>query len=389
MLKFKIETVCPSCEDGWVNPADQQCSGPAWEWWIGSTDQQSTAGPAYEEWWRRSDIFLAKAFKAEEGDALAAEIHAAVNNGDFGFRRVVIVDHPPTAGLVPLIEGLAARHEDGIKAVYLRDHHADGDRDGSTVARCRELLGDRAVISTRAVDPACASLVQVGEFAGDIIVADADQDGVTAALKAAGVVYDGLDADAAVLDGPHTGKTAEALSPLGFAFVRAWGAIPTFGDRNRAAVFTQVVEAFVSAARGEQAGNETLARLAVEYERKVAGAKALAATATMLSPQVRFVDATSVGDFDPPTLAAEMDRGGVAVSGRLVKTGPIAKAFGAQVSLARTKAGEKAVDLAALVPADWARGPEAGCISNTPFLLHLSPARWEEFRPILLAKLGE
>ena len=107
----------------------------------------------------------------------------------------------------------------------------------------------------------------------------------------------------------------------------------------------------------------------------------------MLSPNFRFVDATNAGEDDSPTLAAEMDRD-VAVSGRVVKTGPIAKTFGTQVSLARTKAGEKAVDLAALVPSDWAKGPEAGCISNTPFLLHLSPQRWEEFKPILLAKLG-
>lgn len=327
-----------------------------------------------------TNVVLGKAFKAEEGVALSAELGNAFA---LAGKRVVIIDHPPTAGLVPLIEGLMAAGAE----VSLRDHHADGDRDGQTVARCRELLGDRAVISTRAVDPACASLVQVGEFAGDIIVADADQDGVSAAMKAAGVAYESQDSDAAVLDGPHTGKTAEALSPLGFAFVRAWGAIPAFGDRNRDVVFAQVVEAFVSAARGEQLGDETLARLAVEYERKVAGAKALAATAAMLSPNFRFVDATNAGEYDSPTLAAEMDRG-VAVSGRLVKSGPIAKTFGTQVSLARTKVGEKAVDLAALVPTDWARGPEAGCISNTPFLLHLSPARWEEFRPVLLAKLG-
>lgn len=378
MIRFQIETQCPSCENGYTNPVDDLADGWRRDW----------CWPCGGWGVRKTDVFLAKAFKAEEGETLAAEIHSLLNGSNFG--RVVIVDHPPTAGLVPLIEGLASKHVNGIRAVHLRDHHADSDRDGATVAACRALLGERAVISTRATDPACASLVQAGEFAGDIIVADADQDGLTAALKAAGVVYPELDADAAVLDGPATGKTAEALSPLGFALVRAWGAIPPFGDRNRDAVFAQVVKAFVSAARGEQLGNETLARLAAKYERRVASAKALAATATMLSPNFRFVDATAAGDFDPPTLAAEMDRG-VAVSGRKVSTGPIAGkpgGFGCQVSLARTKAGEKAVDLAALVPADWTRGPEAGCISNTPFLLHLSPERWEEFRPILLAKLG-
>lgn len=329
-----------------------------------------------------TEIFLAKAFKAEEGSALATEIASAVA---LACRRVVIIDHPPTGGLVPLIEGLMAAGAE----VSLRDHHGDSDRDGTTVTACRALLGERAVISTRTANPACATLVALGEFSGDIVVADADQDGLTAALKAAGVSYPALDQDAAVLDGPHTGKTPEALSPLGYSLVRAWGAIPAFGDRNHDAVVTSVATAFATAAQGDPAGQAELDRLAAEYEQKVASAKALAATATMLSPSVRFVNATDARDFDPQTLATEMDKGGVAVSGRIVKTGPIAKAFGSQVSLARTKAGETKVDLAALVPADWPRGPEAGVISNTPFLLHLSPEKWEVFRPILLAALGE
>lgn len=328
-----------------------------------------------------AQVFLAKAFKAEEGLTLAAEIATAT---PLAGRRVAIIDHPPTAGLVPFIEELVV----GGAEVHLRDHHADADRDGTTVARCREILGDRAVVSTRAADPACTSLVGISEFRDDIVVADADQDGVTTALKAVGVSYPELDADAVVLDGPHTGKTAEALSPLGFALVRAWGAIPAFGTPNRDKVFADVVGAFASAASGDQSGIESLDRLAAEYERKVVNAKALAATATMLSPNIRFVDASGASDFDPPTLAAELDRG-VSVSVRKVATGPIAGkpgGFGAQVSMARTKDGEKAgINLAVLVPADWARGPEHGVISNTPFLLHLSPEKWEAFRPILLS----
>ncbi len=330
------------------------------------------------------NVVLGKSFKAEDGQTLAAEIN---NVMPVAGKRVVIIDHPPTQGLIPLIEALS---ELGAE-VHLRDHHADSDRDGATVARCREILGDRAVIVTRAEHPACSTLVDLGEFRDDIVVADADQDGVTAALKAIGVSYPELDQDAAVLDGPHTGKTKEALSPLGFAFVRAWGAIPAFGDRNRDQVFADVVGALASAASGDAAGFESLDRLAVEYERKVEGAKALAATAKLIAPAVRFLDATSAGQFDPPTLAAELDRG-VAVSIRKVSTGPIAGkpgGFGSQISLARTKQGEQAgLDLAKLVPADWPRGPEHGVISNTPFLLHLSPERWEAFRPILLSAVA-
>ena len=329
-----------------------------------------------------NNIVLAKAFKAEEGATLAAEINSAITVAG---RRVVIIDHPPTQGLVPLIDALATAGAE----VYLRDHHGDSDRDGTTVALCRKILGDRAVVSTRAANPACASLVGLGEFRNDIVVADTDQDGVTAALKAVGISYPELDADAAVLDGPGASKTKEALSSLGFAFVRAWGAIPSFGAPNRDTVFVDVVGAFASAIVGEQSGVNMLDKLAVEYEGKVTSAKALAATAKLIAPSVRFVDASTAGPFDPPTLAAELDRD-VTVSVRKISTGPIAGkpgGFGAQVSLARTKQGEQiGLDLAKLVPADWARGPEHGVISNTPFLLHLSPEKWEAFRPILLAR---
>lgn len=336
-------------------------------------------------------VILAKAFKAEEGTALAAEIVSAV--GDLAGRRVVVIDHPPTQGLVPLIEGMVAAGAE----VSLRDHHADADRDGSTVARCREILGERAIISTRSVDPACATLVTIGEFAGDIIVADADQDGLTAALKAAGVWYPEGDADAAVLDGPASGKTEEALSPLGFSLVRAWGAIPQFGAPGRDAVFIKVVGAFTSAVQGEQTGVDALASMTVEYERKVASAQALAATATEPFSGFRLLDVPAGAEFDGPTLATELDRGGL-VSARIVSAGPIAGkpgGFGSQVSLARTKAGEQTVDLAALTVQAFGERPEggwkpeSGVISNTPFLLHLSPERWEAFRPILEAALGK
>jgi hypothetical protein len=333
--------------------------------------------------------FFAKAFRTEDGVAIATAI-VAVFAGDLSGRRVVVIDHPPTAGLKPLLEGLINAGAE----VHLRDHHADADRDGQVVVACRALLGDRAIVMTRSEHPACATLVQVGEFAGDIIVADADQDGITAALKAAGIHYDGLEADAAVLDGPATGKTEGSLTPLGWALVRAFGAISAFGDRNRDAVFTQVVEAFASAAKGEALGFKELDRLAIEFERKVASARALATSATIPFVGFRFLEEVPAGaEFDAPTLAIELDRG-VLVSGRQVATGPIAKSFGAQVSLARTKAGEDVVDLAKLAEEVFGTRPETGwkpedgVISNTPFLLHLSPENWIKFQPVLKSALA-
>jgi len=361
-----------------------------------------------------------KAFKAAEGETLALKAIAAFTDAEYpgstflvAPARVVIIDHPPTDGLLPLIEALEAAGSQ----VILRDHHGDNPRDAEKVGAIRAHLGERAVISTRAAHPACSTLIASGEFAeknaGTLILADADQDGVTAALKAAGVTYPELDADAAVLDGPMSGKTKEALSPLGFLFVRAWGALPPFGDRARDGVFAEIVSAFAAAAGAKngiagldgpphddsvewgvfaqlEAAEARLGALAEEYERKVGVSKTLAERIETLAPGVRAVDVTAgvkPGTFDQPTLTGLLDRGAV-VTVLTKSDGPIAKTFGTQVSLARTKDGETAgIDLAALVPTDWAKGPEAGVISNTPFLLHLSPARWEEFRPLLLAAI--
>lgn len=339
-------------------------------------------------------LILGKAFKAAEGIAAASAIVSAFSAGIAG-RRVVIIDHPPTEGLVPLVEGLI---EAGAE-VHLRDHHADADRDGTTVARVREILGDRAVYATRAEHPACSTMVQEGEFRGDIVVADADQDGVTAGLKAIGYVWESLDADAAVFDGPASGKTKEALSSFGFLIVRAWGALPLFGVPGRDQVFRDLVDGISWGAMVSSAGLvdaeqysadawEQLGGLAEEYERKVGVAKDLAGRSEVLFPGVRMLDVRGAPAFDQPALAGLLDRG-VAVTVLIKGDGPIAKATGAQVSLARTKDGETAgINLASLVPSDWARGPEAGVISNTPFLLHLSLERWAEFRLILEGALA-
>lgn len=330
-----------------------------------------------------AQVFLGKCFKVDEGVAAAVQVSSAVA---LEGRRVVIIDHPPTAGLLPLIDGLEAAGA----VVHLRDHHADGDRDGATVTAVCERLGDRAVVRTRAEHPACSSLLEVGEFADAIVVADADQDGVTAALKAVGVSYSELDADGVVLDGPASGKTREALSPHGFLLVRAWGGLPPFGDPQRDRALLWLVNAFVDmTANPRGRGFRELEKMAAKHDAKVRVARDLSRrirylVATSVHGQVSLLDVRGEPEFDQPALSSWMDRD-VSVSVLIKADGPIGKATGAQVSISRTRIGEAAgLSLAALVPSDWPRGLEHGVISNTPFLLHLSLERWEEFRPLLL-----
>lgn len=93
-------------------------------------------------------------------------------------------------------------------------------------------------------------------------------------------------------------------------------------------------------------------------------------------------------DYDPSTLVRALEDMGAMVMVLMIGQGPIAMPSSCphlQFVLVRTRHGETAeIDLARLVPEEWPRGPEAGCIVEMPSLLRLSHARWEEFRPILI-----
>lgn len=72
-----------------------------------------------------------------------------------------------------------------------------------------------------------------------------------------------------------------------------------------------------------------------------------------------------------------------------VKMGPIAAKHGVQISLAVKPERQKEVNLQELLPAGFESSPDAGIISNTTFLLHVSEAKWKEVvLPALRAKFG-
>src|SRR6202011_2070764 len=108
--------------------------------------------------------------------------------------------------------------------VAFRDHHGiEGepvnDRDRQVklaIATLEQSLGEDCCITIRRLHPACSTLVEVGEFKDAVaIIADPDADGLTAAMKAAGISYPGLDEDAANLDGePFLQVTGTPISQL-------------------------------------------------------------------------------------------------------------------------------------------------------------------------------
>lgn len=335
-------------------------------------------------------VIMTKFFGTSDKDNVLAAIPD-------GTRRVVFIDTPATDYLVATIGDLISR---GVEVV-VRDHHdvpaPRNPREQEIAAaanRVRELVGSNAMISDRATHPACSGLIEIGEFNGEgtVLVVDPDPDGLTAAMKAVGVVYDGIDADAAVLDGPHSGQNADTLSPTGFLLVQGMATLPPFNkDRPQASedAKSKLFANFAAAVTGNEAAMVGLQSKVAEYNAQVAVALDLVKTAEPVV--VDKVCAVDIRGKIPHigTLAAELDKSWV-VTVLIKGDGPIAKACGgAQYSLSVRKADQTKVNLQALLPEGFESSPAAGIISNTSFLLHVSENVWNEtVLPALTVRLG-
>ena len=303
-------------------------------------------------------------------------------------RRVLFVDTPSTPELAETVKALT---ELGVE-VHVRDHHRGEGRTPEAAEAVEAVLGGNARIVARAEAPGCAALVELGEFAGEgtVIVADPDLDGLTAAMKAAGVSYEGLEQDAEIFDvrpkqGPNT------LTPLGWTVVRALSTLPPYNPKRpevaenaKRDLFAQ----FVSAASGETEARAELEAKVAAYEAGVAEAKKLAEVISSPCAQVAYVDTCGAPRHDLTTLTRAMEATGCKVTVVRKDAGPIAAAHGVQYSLAVVKRYQEEIDLRTLVPAGSESSPAVGLISNTSFLLHCSEKVWEETVLPALRELG-
>lgn len=364
-------------------------------------------------------VLFGKFFSGKDAaDALVA-IRAA------GASRAVFVDCPATEHLVAVLRTL---REEGCD-VLVRDHHDVAgdpatDRDcaiRAAVEGIRNLLGEQAVISTRAAHPACSLLIRAGEFVDKLtphcggwdchgpqqpstycgndpqvegdgcmqqatvttLVADNDADGLLGCLKAAGIVWPELDSDAAVLDGPRAEQTAERLSPFALLLVRGLATLPPY-DAARPQVAEdakrKLFADFADAAAGDAEARTRLEANVAAYEAAVEAAEAAAGRAIEPMPGVVLADIVGAGKVDLSTLAARLDaRPGARVTVVRKDNGPIAGLHGGvQYSLAVPKALQQEINLQELLPAGQESSPVAGLISNTTFLLHVSERLWTE-----------
>jgi len=333
-----------------------------------------------------TSVVLSKFFAASDKDAVLAAIPADA-------RRVLFVDTGSTPVLAETVLALVGR---GVE-VHLRDHHRGEGRTPEAAAAIEAILGGNARIVTRREAAGCALLVEASEFAGEgtVIVADPDPDGLLAAMKAAGVAYPGLEADAAVVDGPRSEQTPESLTAFGLLFTRAMSSLPPFNPAQPEVAEkakTELFSNFVKVALGDTEAKVAMEKAAEAYEVGVKVAKAILATATEVAPGVVMVDTCQFGRHDLTTLTDGMNRRpGCWITVIRKPVGPLAAKFGGiQYSLAVPPTRQKELDIRSLVPEGTEVGMEAGLLANTAFLLHCSTAVWEGIiLPALRARFSE
>lgn len=327
-------------------------------------------------------VLASKFFTASDRESVLAAIPQ-------GTRRVVFLDTGVTPVLADTIRVLVERGTE----VVIRDHHRGEGRNPEAAEQIETILGDKARIVERKAYPACASLIELGEFAqdGTVIVADPDLDGLTAAMQAAGVSYDGMLSDADVFD-VRPRQSASTLTPLGWTAVRSLSTLPAF-DTSRPDVSekakAELFGAVVAAASGDIVAREGLETRVATYEAGVTEAqRLLAEKVSRPCPGVCLVDTMGAKRSDLNTLSQGMEKLGARVTVVRKGEGPIAKEHGGiQISLAVVQKYQGEIDLRTLVPEGMPTGVPAGLLSNTSFLLHCSEKVWNEtILPALAAK---
>jgi len=295
------------------------------------------------------------------------------------------VDTPATSVMLELVEEITKQNIE----VIVRDHH-----DVKNPSRKREVevhenaqklreMADDAIISNREENPACSSLIKLGEFSDvDLIVADPDPDGLTAAMKAVGVSYDGMDNDAAVLDGPRSRQNGNNLSATAMLLVKGMSTLPRFNPRRpqfAADAKDQLFNQFANMVAGDSKTKASLEAKVEQYEKLVEAAYKVAETAEEVIPGFIQVDIRGK-KFHMGTLIQGIEKpAGIKVTCMVKDSGPIAAHHdGTQLSLAVVRDCKDEINLQDCLPEGFESSPKAGIISNTSFLLHVSKEIFEK-----------
>jgi hypothetical protein len=326
-----------------------------------------------------------QAFTADDVSTILEYVREASSLNTSRTDTVLFIDTPPTPMIVEAAQKLKL---EGYRVVF-RDHHGfsgqpmnERDRQRSTAsAKLEQLLGEDCRITVRSLHPACSTLVEVGEFKDALaIIADPDADGLTGAMKAAGITYDGLDEDAAKLDSEPamqvTGTPISQLLAKGVVVLPSYDSSkPTQREQAQQKLFRD----WVAAVQGDEKAHARLETGVVAYDQAVAIARQLAPRAIEVAPGVLLVDVCNSPIYDAGTLTSLMEAcSGCSVTVLRKDKGPIAALHGVQYSLAVAKTKQDTTNLKTLLPSHFKNDPQLGSISNVSFLLHVSEEVWNK-----------
>jgi len=326
-----------------------------------------------------------KAFYAEDVTCILDFVRKASDMRRDGNTDILFIDTPITAKTVDAVEKLTY---EGY-TVHFKDHHgleveAHSDRDKLvevSTKKLQNLLKENCTITVRSKHPACSTLVSAGEFKDALaIIADPDADGLTAAMKAAGLYYDGLDDDAAKLDSEPREQVLG--SPLSQLLAKNLAVLPSYDAQNpheRERTQEQIFKNWVAAVQGDEKAKAKLQEGVEKYEHGVQVALQLAQKAKLVAPGAFLVDVCDTQVFDPGSLMIKLEEDPSCQITVLRKDrGPIAALHGVQYSLAVARVYRDEVNLQKMVPPDSANNPQRGIISNVTFLLHVNEEAWHE-----------
>jgi len=338
-------------------------------------------------------VLFAKPFNAAD----SKELSEAVKNGEVN--DILCIDTPAAEYLVDAIGTIVSN---GVNVV-VKDHHnilnpkVDNNREmaiADAVKSLMALVDSSSTFSDRDSNPACSSLVELGEFSDiGLVVADPDADGLLGAMKALGLTYDELDSDAAFLDGPRSLQNSDNLSETALLLQKGMATLPGYNPKNPE--FSQMKKAelfqmFVNMVSGDVSAREFLEKKVADYEAGVAIAKEILGKKDTSIEGMTFIDISDEKrKFDFTTLVQGLEKKGIIVTVTVKGNGPIAAKHGKQVSIAVTRDFKSKINLMDLVDGESGFNPDAGVISNTSFLLHLSEEKWNEIKPQLLPLLED
>lgn len=280
---------------------------------------------------------------------------------------------------------------DGVEVTFIDHHHPEvvkSAKDAEYLGNIKRMKAAGIVVrvATRKEVPACLQLVDIGEaqrmaeYYMVLILADQDTDGLLGSFALAGVEYPGMIEDAAVLDGPRS--SGAKISDFAQLYTRALGSLPVFDPkkpevyRNR---WTELAQLFLNMVdTGPPRSDWSKAKLeeaAKEFEASCERAHQVPIYHEFAGKfVVAELPASGNERVDLGTLSRRMERAPACVTAQIKTLGPIVSAGGhdRQISLAVVKDHRADIDLRDAV-IGMKSDPRNGVISNTPFLLHVSP----------------